>query len=151
LNDGIRVYKYDAFNRLLEVYKTPGEPVLIGAYAYDAAPARRVRKTVSNGGLSGDIPHGTTHFLYYPGVWQVCEERDPTGEEDAPTKQYVWGTYIDELIQQKTYVETGEQPLDPGSYYPLQSPMYSAFALTDDEGDIVEAYDLDPYGNRIVF
>src|SRR5690606_11299608 len=36
-------------------------------------------------------------------------------------------------------------------YYPLQDLLYRTMALTDDEGNIVEAYDYDAYGNTLIF
>ena len=47
--------------------------VQIAAYVYDAL-GRRVRKTVSNGGLTGTATNGTTDCLY-DGL-QCIEERD---------------------------------------------------------------------------
>src|SRR5690606_25180681 len=35
--------------------------------------------------------------------------------------------------------------------YPLQDLLYRTTALTDDSGDIVEAYDCDAYGNTLIF
>jgi RHS repeat-associated protein len=39
----------------------------------------------------------------------------------------------------------------PTDTYPLQDLLYRTTALTDDGGDIVEAYDTDAYGNTLVF
>jgi RHS repeat-associated protein len=146
LDDGVRVIAYDAFNRMVQI-KRKSDDEVIGEYVYDANPARRIRKTVTNEGITEDVPNGTTDFVYAPGTWQVTEERD---DEDAPTKQYLWGTYIDELIQQKTYVETGPQDLVAGDYYPMQDLLYRNTAMTDDSGAIVEVYDTDAYGNTLL-
>ena len=140
IDDGIRAYKWDALNRLKVVHKMAGD-VLIGQYDYDARN-RRIRKVVSNGGLSGSIPNDTTDFVYNSD-WQCVEERD--GSND-PTKQYVWGIYIDELIQQRNAPHG-----TPADYYPLQDLLYRTTALTDDSGDIIEAYDCDAYGNTLIF
>ena len=91
-NDGVRSYQWDALNRLKVVTRV-SDSQTIAEYTYDAL-GRRIRKVVSNGGLSGDIPDGTTDYLYHSGVAQCIEERD--GDDD-PTKQYVWGIYIDEI------------------------------------------------------
>ncbi len=139
-DDGIRTYKWDALNRLKEVRKKAGD-VLIGQYDYDAKN-RRIRKIVSNGGLSGTIPNGTTDFVYNSN-WQCVEERD--GSND-PTKQYVWGTYIDGLLQQKVDING-----TPEDQYPLQDLLYRTTALTADSGNIIEAYDCDAYGNTLIF
>ena len=115
--------------------------VEVWIYEYDALN-RRIRKVVSNGGLSGIITNGTTDFVYNSN-WQCVEERD--GSND-PTKQYVWGIYIDELLQQRVDVSG-----TPADQYPLQDLLYRTTALTDDSGDIVEAYDCDAYGNTLIF
>ncbi len=139
-DDAIRTYKWDAFNRLKEVRKKAGD-VLIGEYHYDALNCR-IRKIISNGGLSGTTTNGTTDFIYNSN-WQCVEERNGTND---PTKQYVWGIYMDELIQQR--VDIGGTPEDQ---YPLQDLLYRTTALTDDSGNIVEAYDCDAYGNTLTF
>jgi hypothetical protein len=66
--------------------------------SYDAM-GRRIRKVVSNDGLSGNIPNGTTDYIYQ-GV-QCIEERIDVDTFDTPVRQYVWGRYIDELIQMR--------------------------------------------------
>ena len=148
-NDGVRRYEWDAFNRLKKVFKTPATPVLIGEYTYDAL-GRRIRKVVDNGGLSGNIPdtspNDVTDFLYHGGQSQCCEERNGS---NSVTKQYVWGRYIDELLQMKTAVAINGNAA--GVYYPLCDTLYRTIALTNSSGTIVEAYDTDAYGNTLIF
>jgi len=113
---------------------------------------RRIRKTISNGGLTGNVPNGTTDCIWFG--WQCIEERNPfggTGSTDTPIRQYVWGTYIDECIQITTLATLGPQSLPAGAYYLLQDTLYRAVALTDTNGNIVEAYDTDAYGNTLIF
>jgi RHS repeat-associated protein len=148
-NDGTRSYAWDALNRLMQVKRT-SDNAIIGQYVYDALN-RRIRKVIPDlggglGGLTGDIPAGTTDCIY--SGWRCVEERDGSNN---PTIQYVWGIYLDELLQQKTYVNTGSQPLSAGAYYPLQDLLYRTTALTDSSGAIVEAYDTDAYGNTLIF
>lgn len=140
-NDGIRKYEYDAFNRLVSVYKDPnGTPVLIGTYTYDAV-GRRVRKSVSNGGLSGGIPNGTVDYIYHKS--QCFEERD--GSNNA-TKQYLWGQYVDELVQQRDDPDGA-----PADFYPLSDLLFCGTAITSNLGAITEVYDCDAYGNTLIF
>lgn len=142
-DDGVRLYAWDALNRLKQVQrKSDGE--VIAEYVYDAL-GRRIRKTVSNGGLSENIPDGATDCIYNT-AWQCVEERD--GGDD-PLKQYVWGTYIDELLQLKTFAEINGNAA--GEYYPLQDLLYRTVALLNAEGEIVETYDCDAYGNTLIF
>ncbi len=160
LNDGIRKYEYDAFNRLVNVYKDPngtpggsggsGGPTLIATYTYDAL-GRRIRKVVSNGGESGNVPDGVTDYIYSGS--RCIEERNPCGgggSDDTPTKQYVWGIYLDDLIQQKNIAAANNFAAD-GVLYPLQDLLYRTTGLSDSSGVIREAYDTDAYGNTIIF
>ncbi len=66
------------------------------------APCKRVvvAGNYPNGGLTGNIPNGTTDYIWQG--WQTMEERNPfggSGSTDTPIKQFVWGTYIDECLQ----------------------------------------------------
>jgi RHS repeat-associated protein len=140
-DDGVRTYEWDALNRLKKVYKNPSSPALIGEYTYDAF-GRRIRKVVTNGGLSGTIPNGTTDYLYNS-RWQCVEERD--GSND-PTNQYVWGIYIDELMTQLVFDEFGFN-----EHFPLQDLLYRTMAVTEQDGNIIEAFDYDAYGNTLIF
>jgi RHS repeat-associated protein len=141
-DDGSRTFVYDAFNRIRTV-KRKADSLTIGEYTYDAH-GRRIRKTISNGGLGGDITNGTTDCLYAGN--QCVEERQQIGQVDTPVRQYVWGLYIDELIQLRENVSGS-----PADYYPLQDLLYRTTALTDSAGDIVETYDTDAYGRTLAF
>ena len=143
-------FQYDALNRLIQV-QIASTGVTIAAYVYDAAN-RRIRKTITNGGTTGNIPNGTTDYIWQGS--QVVEERNPfggAGSTDTPIRQYVWGTYIDECIQLTTLTTLGPQSLPAGTYYLLQDLLYRAVALTNSNGSVVEAYDTDAYGNTLIF
>ena len=142
--------QYDALNRLISV-KQASDGATIAAYVYDAMN-RRMRKTITNGGVTGNIPNGTTDYIWLG--WQVMEERNPfggSGSTDTPIKQYVWGQYIDECIQLNLLQAAGPQSLPAGNYYLLQDTLYRAVALTNSSGSVVEAYDQDAYGNTLIF
>ncbi len=143
-NDGTLIYSYDALNRPIQINRV-SDGLIIATYLYDAMN-RRARKTVTNGGLTGNIPNGTTDYVW--SGWQVIEERNSS---NSPIRQYSWGTYIDECIQLTTFVVSGSQNLERGSYYLLQDLLYRAVALTNSTGAIVEAYDTDAYGNTLIF
>ncbi len=74
-----------------------------------------------------------------------------SGNTDTPTKQYIWGTYIDECIQLNLLVAAWPQSVPAGAYYLLQDLLYRAAALTNSGGYVVEAYDTDAYGNTLIF
>jgi RHS repeat-associated protein len=112
---------------------------------------RRLRKTISDGGLPINIPNGTIDCIWFG--WQAMEERNPfggTGSTDTPIRQYVWGTYIDECLQINLLQAAGPQSLPAGYYYLLQDTLYRAVALTNSAGSVVEAYDTDAYGNTLI-
>ena len=143
VNDGTRRFVYDAFNRVKEVYKesgTPGEfTVKIAAYTYDAL-GRRIRMETTHGGLSGGLNDFMANY-YYDGA-QCIEEQDSSHD---PYRQYVWGQYVDELIQQR---EINVPDID---HYMLSDLLYRAVALTNASAEIQEACDCDAYGNTIVY
>ena len=124
-----------------EVYKesgTPGEfTVKIAAYTYDVL-GRRIRMEATHGGLSGGLNEFMANY-YYDGA-QCIEEQDISHD---PYRQYVWGQYVDELIQQRDIGDT--------DYYMLSDLLYRAVALTNASAEIQEACDCDAYGNTIVY
>src|SRR5579871_2586562 len=138
IDDGVRLYQYDAFNRLIAVTRKRDGQV-IAQYLYDAL-GRRVRKVVSNGGLSGDILNGTTDYLYHS---QQCLEERVGG---SVVRQYAWGAYIDELLQQREL--GGRQAVD---LYPVSDLLYRTVAVTDAGCAVVAAYDTDAYGRTLLY
>ena len=175
-NDGTLSYSYDSLNRPIQI-KRVSDGLVVAAYVFDVLN-RRARKAITNGGLTGNLPNGTTDYIYMGN--QVMEERNPfggTGSTDTPIRQYVWGTYpgaaaltrplastgfrqqntglgslnIDECIQLTTLVPLGPQNLSPGTYYLLKDLLYRTVALTNATGGIVETYDTDAYGNTLIF
>ena len=66
--------------------------------------------------------------------------------------QYVWGIYLDEIIQLKVLVGVNE--FSAGTVlYPLQDLLYRTTGLADTSSPPVirEAYDTDAYGNTLIF
>lgn len=107
----------------------------MGEYHYDALN-RRIRKNV--GGV-------VTDCLYFG--WQCVEDRDSSNN---PSVQYLWGIYLDELIQQKNIADIngfGANAL----LYPLQDLLCRTTGLADSSGVVREAYDTDAYGNTLIF
>jgi len=141
VNDGTRRFVYDAFNRIKEVYKESGGVfnTQIAAYTYDAL-GRRIRMETTHGGLSGGLNEFMANY-YYDGA-QCIEEQDSSHD---PYRQYVWGQYVDELIQQR---EINDPDID---HYMLSDLLYRAVALTNASAEIQEACDCDAYGNTIVY
>jgi RHS repeat-associated protein len=97
---------------------------------------------VTNGGLPNNSAlNGTTDYLY--NSQRIIEDRNAS---NTAIKQYVWGQYIDELIQQKLPAVSGA-PV----FYLLSDLLYRSIAMTNSSGAIVEAYDTDAYGNTICY
>jgi hypothetical protein len=145
-DDGVRTYAYDAMNRLTTV-KRNGDGATICRYTYDVVGSR-ILKIVSNGGLTGTIANNT--YRYIGNQQQIVEELF-VGGSATTLRQFIWGQYIDELVQMKTYANTGIQPLAAGVYYLLSDLLYRSVALTNAGGDIQEAYDNDAYANKICY
>ncbi len=71
--------------------------------------------------------------------WQVLAE---TNADGTTTKAwYIYGNYIDEALRITNNTGTND-----GDYYYLHDHLYSAVALLDDDGDVVERYEYDAYG-----
>jgi RHS repeat-associated protein len=120
-------YEWDSQNRLKRVFSGN---TLIAAYYYDALN-RRVRKDTG----SEDI------VMIYNNM-SVIEELDyDTG---ALVKDYVLGgQYIDEIVMTSTS-STGM------GYFYLNDLRYSVYGVVDTDGNLVERYKYDPYGERTV-
>lgn len=129
-DDGTYEYEWDALNRLKTVTRK-SDSALIAEYSYDALN-RRAQKMVSN---SGDL-NGTTRYIY--AGWQVIEERD---ENDDVVRSYTYGNYIDEPITMTNSTDT---------YYYHTNTLYSAAAITDSAGTVVEQYRYTAYGKPTI-
>ena len=118
----------------------------VAAYAYDAM-GRRIRKVVTNGGVTGDSAlDGMTDYLY-DGV-QCIEERDGA---DAPVRLFIWGRYVDECVSMQTLVTLGGGSLPADVYIPFSDLLYRSTLSTNSSAAPVEAYDTDAYGNTIAY
>jgi RHS repeat-associated protein len=138
--DGTFSFQWDYRNRLRSVSHADIGIPLVATYSYDAL-GRRVRKSVVDG-------LGITDF-YYDG-WQVIEERDVS---DLLLRHYVYGVYIDEPLVLDRNQDADVSAIDPRDQrlFYHQNALYSVFALTSEEGKIVEGYQYDAYGRQTVF
>jgi len=125
-----QTYKYNAWNRLVQVKNSGG--TTIASYAYDGL-GRRIQET-----------HGSTvNDLYYSAAWQVLEER--TGGVSTATVQYVWSpVYVDALIlRDRSTLNNGT--LDERLWV-QQDADWNVTALVNSSGQVGERYIYDPYG-----
>jgi RHS repeat-associated protein len=125
-----QAYKYDAWNRLVQVKNSAG--TVIASYAYDGL-GRRIQETHS----------GTVNDLYYSSAWQVLEER--TGGVSTATIQYVWSpVYVDTLVLRDRSTQNNGT-LDERLWV-QQDANWNVTALVNGAGAVVERYIHDPYG-----
>jgi len=133
IDDGCRVFIYDAWNRLVEVRSSEDADVVFQTASFDGL-GRRIKKVVTN---SGDLD-GTT--VYYYRGHQIIETRDGS---DNMVAQFIHGTrYIDELVMMRA--------ADKGDLYYHQDANWNVIALTDQGGSVVERYLYKPYGQMTV-
>jgi len=128
-SDGVRAFKYDAFNRIIEVKIGT---IILAEYQYDAFNRRVMKKVDADLNSSFET---TVKFLY-DGL-RCIEELNAS---DSLVKEYVYGSlYIDEVILQKAGLN---------EYYFTHDYRYSVTSLTNSAGSIVESYDYKVYGQR---
>ena len=126
-----RTFKYDAWNRLVEVRNSSS--TLLATYRYDAL-SRRVRETRGS----------TTTDLYYTAQWQVMEERVGS----AVVVSYVWSpVYVDAMICRDR--DTDANGTLDERLYAVQDANWNVTALLDTAGTVVERFAYDPYGSNV--
>ena len=131
-DDGTYDYIYDIFNRLIEVQYNSAT---VAEYGYDYS-GRRISKTVYGGSTV------TTKYAYDGD--QVIAEYDP----GAPglLRKFIYGPGIDEpvcMIDVDGQTET--------RYYYHYDGLGSVIALSNTDGDIVEAYSYDVFGTPTIY
>jgi len=148
-------YTYDRLEVRVDLV-SPGSGVIntagpdpVQTFAYDGVDRLTAAVDASAADTGAAAPHDDNRVTDYVHFRRQCvEERDPRGgqthDQNHLLRQYVWGDYIDELIQQREY-----HPGNPDwfrDYYLLSDLHYRAVALTDRCGGVVEGYETDAYG-----
>jgi RHS repeat-associated protein len=127
-----RTFKYDGWNRLVEVRDSGSN--LLATSRYDGLN-RRIQETKSS----------TTTDLYYSSQWQVLEER----EGGNAKKHYAWSpVYVDALIARDRDTD-GDGAMDERVYV-VQDGNFNVTALLDTSGNVVERFGYDAYGAVVV-
>lgn len=141
INDGKRILKWDAMNRLREVWTTTG--TLVATYTYDTI-GRRIAKTVQPG-----FPGESSVFRFAD--WRIVEEQG-SGAVPAPMRQYTYGNYLDEVLTMDADLTTNGLCNDIGDrrLFYHQNNLFSVYALTDRLGSVLEGYEYDPYGKSFL-
>lgn len=121
---------YDAWNRLVAVKDGSS---FVTEYAYDGLRRRVVKKSYTGGTLT------ETRDFYFSDQWQVLDE----AVGGATVESYAWGVrYVDELLWR--FDSTWKR------IYAMQDANFNCTAICDSSGNMLERYQFDPYGNRVV-
>jgi RHS repeat-associated protein len=89
---------------------------------------------------------------------EVAEYTDGT-DAAAPSRTYVYGSYVDEPMQVRVFASATTQPASTQNattqpsytdYYYHTNALYSVIAVTDTAGTVVERYTYDAYGQRTI-
>ncbi|HLA85370.1 MAG TPA: RHS repeat-associated core domain-containing protein, partial [Thermoguttaceae bacterium] len=129
---------YDAWNRLVRL-QSGQDPE--AEYEYDGLNQLIVNKAYGSGQVS------ETRHYYYNDRWQCLEERlesDGTISSYADIR-YVWGLrYVDELVLRQRDTDA-DGTLDE-TLYALQDANFNVVALAEPDGDVVERFTYNAYG-----
>lgn len=137
-DEGGNTYKYDAWNRLVQVKDSSNN--VLSSYGYDAA-GRRIQE--ASGGVTRD--------LYYSSGWQVLEER----MSGVTKNQYVWGLgYIDALVLRDRDADANSGNGLEERLYAQQDANWNVTSLMDGTGStsapVLQRNIFDPYGQTSV-
>jgi len=129
------VYEYNWDNQLTKVVKkTPGATDTIIEFRYDVE-GNRVSKTVTKTIINGPATTTTQYVVDNNQSYaHVLMELDENG---AATAKY---TYGDDLLKVSRN----------GDYYYFYDGLGSTRVMTDDQGNVVNRYTYDAYGNQLV-
>ncbi|MCG8405183.1 MAG: DUF6531 domain-containing protein [Phycisphaerales bacterium] len=107
-------------------------------YAYDAL-GRRIERVVNATGT----PQTTRYF--YDG-WQVSEEQDATIPTANTRATYVYGLYIDEVVNMQRDTDANGTPED---YYYHADDLDNVIAITNSACSVMERYEYGDYGHPV--
>jgi len=134
-DDNTLQYEYDALNRLIKVVKKSGSST-IAEIAYDALNRRIFREADEDKNGSTEIDK-----IYVWDGYRNIAEYDYG--DDAFIQEYYFGPmYLDEAVA--TYDGSN-------TYYYTTNHLFTAAALLNSSGNVVEWYDYDPYGKVTIY
>jgi len=127
-------YTYDAWHRLAEV--KDGSGVTVAKFVYD--------------GLGYCIRDDTAdRDYYYSNLWRLLCERDGDAASDKTRIEYVWGSqYHDEILERDEDKNGDGDTVDASDerLCYVQDTNWNVVTLCEKDGDPVERYLYDPYG-----
>jgi len=139
-------YVYDACNHLVQVkVSSGGSDTVIATYRHNALNWR-TRKLVGSNPASPT----TAYDYYYNRDWQLLKSfRTPSGGSTYAYKQFVWDPrYIDAPVCR--FRDTDPDGSFDETLYYTHDAQYNVTALVETDGDVVERYMYDPYGQVTV-
>jgi len=107
------------------------------SYAYDAL-GRRLSTTTLSHSRTNELTNFSTTYHWYDGA-QCVADTDASGNL---LRSYAWGPGIDDLLA-VTVCSSGAT----NSYFAIKDRLGSVHALVDAQGQVVESYTYDAWGN----
>lgn len=140
-------YTHDAWDRLVKV--TVGSDVR-AEYEYNGLGWRTVKRADTD----GDTTLDQRRVMYYDQSWRLLQESVADGFNVSSAtdriRQYVWGDrYIDDLVhsrQNENFGNDGFGITYEDKWHHLTDAMFSAIAVVDAAGALVERVAYTPYG-----
>jgi RHS repeat-associated protein len=120
-------------------FTTPAQADLHAVYAYDAYNRR----------IMGIVVGVDTQFHTWDGWRQVVQyslDTAPNPDAAVPTKQFVWGSRLDELLSYRRKNGSAWE-----NYFVLHGGQDTAAKLVNSSGTVVEQYEYDAYGKVSVY
>lgn len=115
----------------------PGKLELVALYGYDAFNRRVIRAVVNE----------DTYVTSYDGWREAVEHTlSLTTFQAKPTKQFVYGSRLDEMVAYRRYTGLGWE-----TYYIQHGGQDTAAKLVSENGVVVEQYEYDAYGKATVY
>jgi RHS repeat-associated protein len=149
VNDGTKVYVWDAENRLSEVRRA-SDNELIASYRYDSM-SRRIRKTTTE-----FAPQGADDRVFVYDGWNLLCEYEVTSNQLALDRAYTWGPDLSGSLQGAGGVG-GLLAVDEKDGSSVHSPLYDGNGnvlglvqgTASTPASVSATYDYDAFGNTV--
>jgi RHS repeat-associated protein len=149
VNDGSKVYVWDAENRLSEVRRA-SDNALIASYRYDYMSRRIQKKTTTA------APQGAGETLFHYDGWNLLAEYEVDGTSLEILRTYTWGPDLSGSMQGAGGVG-GLLAMDEKDGYSVHHPLYDGngniLAMIQGTTSIISfvsaIYEYDAFGNTV--
>ena len=142
-------YKYDAWNRLVEVDNSAGK--VLAEYQYDGTG----RKVLNADATTTPGTLDRFSYTFYAGQ-QAVETRDSASvtsnpQSLAPTFQYVWSSPSSNTPILRDACDGSGQPIAADRIYYLADANNNVTSLVNSSGSVFERYVYTPYGQGTIY